>query len=207
MISRAAGQSDQVRILDVGGTTEYWNIVPRSLLEQYRVRITIVNLPGARMLPPSPPFDFVAGDGCDLHDVTDNAFDIAHSNSTLEHVGDWSRMVAFASEIRRVAPVHFVQTPNFWFPVEPHCMTPFFHWLPRPTRAWLVQHFELGNWSRAESVDQAARLVESARIVNRSMFRALFPDSQIRTERFAGLPKSLIATRGWRDADQAPPGD
>ena len=140
-----------VSIVDVGGTAGYWNIVPRDYLAARNVTITLVNLP-AEASPASPDSDrfrFVAADGCDLACFPDNAFDIAHSNSVLEHVGPWPRMERFAAEISRLAPRLFVQTPNFWFPLEPHAMTPFIHWLPRPLRIWLVRHFQLGHWPRA----------------------------------------------------------
>jgi hypothetical protein len=127
-----------------------------------------------------------------------NAFDITHSNSVVEHVGDWARQVAFAKEVSRVSRGYFVQTPNFWFPLEPHCMTFFFHWLPKPTRVWLMMHFTLGHWKKAVSVDDAVRKVDSARLLNRAMFRTLFPDAELTTERLLGLPKSLMAIRHAR---------
>src|SRR3546814_10323990 len=66
------------------------------------------------------------------------SFDIAHSNSVIEHVITWDNMKNFARETRRVAAWHYVQTPYFWFPVDPHFYKlPFYHWLPRPLRAKL----------------------------------------------------------------------
>jgi hypothetical protein len=137
----------------------------------------------------------IEADGCDLGSLADLPFQIAHSNSVIEHVGDWERMVAFAEEIARVAPMYYVQTPNYWFPVEPHSMTPFFHWLPRTVRVWLVLHFRLGQWRRAETKDEALRTVESARLLDRRAFQTLFKTAHIATERFFGLPKSLIALK------------
>ena len=184
----------KVTILDVGGTRAYWKILPAQFFEDYKVTITMVNLPGSTRISDEKHFHFIEGDGCDLR-FPDNSFDITHSNSVIEHVGDWKRMVAFAHEIRRVAPKYFVQTPNFWFPLEPHCWFPFFHWLPKPIRAWLVLHFSLGHWRKASSVDEGVRIVESARLLSKSMFQELFPDARIITERFLGLPKSFIAIK------------
>ena len=117
----------------------------------------------------------------------------------VEHVGDWSRMVKFSNEIRRVAKYYFVQTPNYWFPIEPHCMTPFFHWLPKPIRVWLVLRFNLGNWRKADSIEEAMHIVESAHLLDKKMFQALFPDSTIFTERYFLFPKSLIAIKDGED--------
>jgi 2-polyprenyl-3-methyl-5-hydroxy-6-metoxy-1,4-benzoquinol methylase len=184
-----------VSIVDVGGTEAYWKIVPERFLEDRKVHITIVNLPGALRATDHGRFTFITGDGCDLAFLGDRSFHIAHSNSVVEHVGDWARMVRLATELTRLSSRTFVQTPNYWFPVEPHCMTPFFHWLPKPLRVWLVRHFRLGHWAKATSTDEAVRLVESARLLNRAMLQELFKDAHIVTERFVGLPKSLIAIR------------
>lgn len=187
----------EVRLIDVGGTESYWNILPKSVLEEYNVRIVLFNLPGELSDGPlSDRFQRVLGDACDLSQFDDETFHIAHSNSVIEHVGDWSRMVAFASELKRVARTYYVQTPNYWFPVEPHAMTPFIHWLPKPTRIWLVMHLQLGNWSKATTIEKAVATIESARLLNREMVGALFPEAEIRIERFALMPKSIVAFKG-----------
>ncbi|HWS70973.1 MAG TPA: class I SAM-dependent methyltransferase, partial [Thermoanaerobaculia bacterium] len=71
------------------------------------------------------------------------------SNSVLEHVAD---MPAMAREIRRVGRRWYVQTPNRWFPVEPHFLVPFFQFLPIATRAWLLTRFDLGWLTRTKSL-------------------------------------------------------
>ena len=194
-IESVFNEHGKVNIIDIGGTEAYWNIVPRTFLEAHIVRITIINIPGTMNAKDHGPFRFLEGDGCNLSNFKDGSFHISHSNSVLEHVGDWSRMVEFSKELRRVSQHIFVQTPNYWFPIEPHCMTPFFHWLPKPVRVWLVLHFQLGHWERADSIDKAVRTVESARLLNRKMFHELFNDARIETERFYGLPKSFIAIK------------
>lgn len=193
MIEAASHEHGRVDIIDLGGTDFYWGIVPPEYLQKHRVSITIVNPLGSEIKPDRGPFHFVHGDGCNLADVADKQFHIAHSNSVVEHVGDWDRMVRFAAELQRVSHHYFVQTPNFWFPVEPHFMTPFFHWLPQPTRVWLVRHFQLGHWPKASSVDEAVRIVENARLLNRDMMKTLFPNGPLITERVMSLPKSFVA--------------
>ena len=184
-----------VNIIDIGGTEKYWGIVPQEYLKVHNVKITIVNLPKSPMPEAHGLFRFVAANGCGLTQFEDKSFHIAHSNSVVEHVGTWQHMVQFANELSRVSEDYFVQTPNYWFPVEPHCMTPFFHWLPKPFRVWLVLHFKLGHWPQANSIDQAMRIVERARLLDRGMFQELFQEADILTERWLGLPKSFIAVK------------
>ena len=104
-------------------------------------------------------------------------------------------MVHFAKELSRVSQKYFVQTPNFWFPIEPHFRTLFFHWLPKPIRIWLILHFNLGHKKKAESVWHAVKKVESARMLNKKMFQELFKDAEILTEKLFGFHKSLIAIK------------
>lgn len=184
-----------VNIVDVGGTDIYWNIVPGHYLDDRNVTVTVVNLPGENPPEDYGRYKFIDADACNLDIFPKNKFHIAHSNSVVEHVGDWERMLQFAKEISRIAEFYFVQTPNFWFPLEPHCMTPFFHWLPKPLRVWMVLHFQLGHWEKANSISEAVRSVEGARLVDKKMFQELFNDGSILTERLFLLPKSFIAIR------------
>jgi ubiquinone/menaquinone biosynthesis C-methylase UbiE len=170
-------------------------LVSGEYLKEHKVSITIVNIPGTTTPKNHGIFKFVEADCCDLSGFDDNSYHIAHSNSVIEHVGDWERMTQFARELARVAPKYFVQTPNYWFPIEPHFMTPFFQWLPEPVRMWLVLNFQLGHRQRATSIDEAVRSVESVRLLNRKMVRALFENAEVLTEKYFYLAKSFIAVK------------
>jgi hypothetical protein len=39
-------------------------------------------------------------------------------------------MAGPARETVQVGRSYYLQTPNFWFPLEPHYGVPFIHWLP-----------------------------------------------------------------------------
>ncbi|MGE4047771.1 MAG: class I SAM-dependent methyltransferase [Acetobacteraceae bacterium] len=184
------------RILDIGGEASYWNIFDRDFLQQHDVTITLLNNQPDRIGSIDKAiFRMHIGDACRL-DYGDNTFDLAHSNSVLEHVGDWPRMVAFAGETRRVALHYYVQMPFFWFPIEPHFGTPFFHWLPEPVRVAWIRRRPIGQYHRASTMDEAMEYVQDARLLDRKQFAALFPDASIRSERMFGMTKSLIAIRG-----------
>lgn len=183
-----------VSIIDIGGSENYWKIIPLDFLNSRKVHISILNLPGIEFKSNSDLFSHLEMDACNLPEIKDKQFDIAHSNSVLEHVGDWGRMKLFAIELQRVANKYFIQTPNYWFPIEPHCMTPFFHWLPKPARMFLVSNLQLGHWQRAKNTSEAVDIVESARLLNYKMFKALFPTANIKTERLFFIPKSFVAS-------------
>ncbi|MBK5264755.1 MAG: class I SAM-dependent methyltransferase [Alphaproteobacteria bacterium] len=200
LISDVHDQKGAVRIIDMGGTPEYWQRVGLDFLRASNTHVTIINLHATELDRGSRNedlFSFAVGNACDLHDFPGNSFDIAHSNSVIEHVLTWGNMKNFARETRRVAPWHYVQTPYFWFPVDPHFYRlPFYHWLPRPMRAKLLMLLPLAHVGRIGTLDKAHDIVEGAKLIDRAQMELLFPDSQHSFERFYGLPKSMIAIRG-----------
>jgi len=113
MIESIHKKNGYVSIIDLGGKLNYWNIISSKYLCDHNVNITIVNLPGSTIPECQDPFNFVAADACNLTDFEDKAFDIAHSNSVVEHVGDWNRMIKFAKELERISKYYFCQTPNY----------------------------------------------------------------------------------------------
>ncbi|MBS7706474.1 class I SAM-dependent methyltransferase [Chelatococcus asaccharovorans] len=156
--------------------------------------MTLVNLTAETV--PDSRFVSLAGDACSMPDFDNNAFDIVHSNSVLEHVGSFANKRRMADEIQRLAPRHFVQTPNFWFPIEPHFRTPMIHWLPEPLRVAAVMRRKLGFYPKAETRDQAYEILGDASLLDVRDMQSLFPNSAIEREKFYGFTKSLIAVRG-----------
>lgn len=179
-------------VLDVGGNVEYW----QGLEELWRDRplhFTIVNLYAEQA--PDGRFACLSGNACDLSQFGDNAFDVVHSNSVIEHVGTWSNQRRMAEEVRRLAPRYFVQTPNFWFPFEPHFRMPFIHWLPEPWRVATVMRRARGFYPRATSFEEAHQILQDARLLDVKAMAALFPDATIERERFGLMTKSIMAVR------------
>src|SRR4029077_755886 len=121
--ARLLGLGARTNVLDVGGTPELWELLPAEL----QPRVTLVNMPRAGVNGWSGWLS-VGGDGCRLP-FRDSAFDVVFSNSVIEHVGGPVGQNAFASEVRRVGRSYWVQTPNYWSPIEPHLLTPFIHWM------------------------------------------------------------------------------
>jgi SAM-dependent methyltransferase len=139
--------------------------------------------------PDYPGRRFVQGDARALP-FEPGSFDIAYSNSLVEHLDPADRP-RFAAEIRRVAGRYWVQTPNRYFPIEPHVLLPGFQFLPESARRRL---WKLGT---------PGTPYEPIELLGAAELRELFPDAVILLERFLGLTKSLIAA-GPRDLIRMP---
>lgn len=192
IIEEVVADKDVCRILDVGGTPGYWESYGQGL-DWDRVQICTVNLELPRTL--TPGIKSIVGDARDLKQFPDFHFDFVHSNSVIEHVGRWNDMAAMATEIRRLAPRYYVQTPYHWFPIEPHAVFPFFHWMPISWRYRIVMNRAIGFWSRQSDLGKAMNTIEDAILLDKRQMRFLFPDAKIVGEKFFGLTKSLIAIR------------
>lgn len=186
-----------LHILDVGGTENFWERM--NFLPNDQVRITLLNiaLPEER----SERFIHVVGDGRDMSQFPDGRFDVVFSNSVIEHVGGHEDQQRMAEEVKRVGKRYFIQTPNRYFPIEPHFLIPFFHFLPVPLRIWLITHFSLGRVKRVVDRETARRMVEEIHMLSRRELLQLFPEGTLYIERLLGLPKSFIVYHGWEGID------
>lgn len=167
------------RILDVGcGSAGWLNGLPGE--------IEVVGVDRGACLPgyDGPNRTYRQADALDLP-FDDAEFDIAFSNSVIEHLSpsDWGK---FAAELMRVSRRFFVQTPNKWFPVEPHVLLPGYQFLPRSLqrRVWSLA-------VRSEPYDEITLLVADD-------LSSLFPTGRILCERVGPLTKSLVAVGNSR---------
>lgn len=184
-----------IRILDVGGTPQFWSTMPDSGRE--RLHITLVNL--VREPATVSGMESLAGDARDLSQFGDDEFDVVFSNSVIEHLGSFDAQRRMADEVRRVGSRYFIQTPNLFFPLEPHFLVPGFQFFPLGVRAWMVSHFDVGWYKRIPDAERARAEVASVRLLSRSDLRRLFPEARVYEERFVGMVKSFVAYHGWRE--------
>jgi 2-polyprenyl-3-methyl-5-hydroxy-6-metoxy-1,4-benzoquinol methylase len=190
-----------VRILDIGGTFAFWR--QTGALERLAsMKFTLLNLTESTIPADQSHFTQVLGSALELP-FADQSFDVVFSNSVIEHVGSWSNQQVMAAEVRRVGRRHIVQTPSFWFPMEPHARLPFFQFLPRSVRAWLIWHFDINYFPRGKSYNDCLSVSDSTLMLSRKEFARLFPDSILQTERLLGLPKSYTAFGGWSESELA----
>jgi SAM-dependent methyltransferase len=181
-----------VHILDIGGTATYWKTMELGTHDQ--VFITLLNLThnDVRL----PHIHSMVGDARNIQ-VDDKSFDIVFSNSVIEHVGTFEHQLQMAAEVSRVGKHYFVQTPNKYFPLEPHFLFPFYQFLPRRARIRLLQNFRMGWFEKTPQLEKATAIVDGINLLNKQEFLLLFPHARLYEEKVFGMTKSFIAYEGW----------
>ncbi len=185
-----------LHILDIGGTESFWE--QRGWADSDDVKITVLNLHGG----PSrfKNIDLVAGDATNLSQYADREFDVAFSNSVIEHLFTFEKQKKMASEVRRVANAYWIQTPNYWFPIEPHFHVLGWQYLPRKLRVFIIMRRRCGWRGPYNKITEAYRAVEEVRLMTRAELRELFPGATIWDERLFGLVKSIVAYDGFSES-------
>jgi hypothetical protein len=170
------------RIVDVGGLPLNWQLIAS------RPQLTLVNLTSP--VEPLPPnVQWVVADARSLP-FRDGTFDIAYSNSVIEHIPSADGQRAMAIEMARVAQRYYLQTPNRAFPVEPHLMTPFIHYLPRRFQRRLWRNCTVWGLVTRPTPAVVQSEVAGIRLLDARDLRRLMPSASILRERVLGLPKS-----------------
>jgi len=180
-------------ILDVGGAENFWERM--GFADRPGIAVTVLNIEA--MPTRREHFQAVIGDATNMSIFRDKTFDVVFSNSVIEHVGDFEQQRRMAMEVRRVGHRYFLQTPNYYFPLEPHFLFPGFQWLPRDVRVALIRRFNLGWIKRIPEQAEAQRLIDSTRLLRRQELHALFPQASWYEEKIMGLTKSFVVYEGW----------
>lgn len=177
-----------ISILDVGGTQEYWD---KMGLNDPNIKITLLNLSVQPIT--SQNFNSIAGDATNLKEFNDNSFDVVFSNSVIEHLFTKDNQVKMANEAKRVGRYYFIQTPNYYFPLEPHFLLPGFQFLPFGLKVFLINHFSLGHIPRKQNKQEAINQVKEIKLLTSGEMKKLFPNATLWNESFAGMTKSIVA--------------
>ena len=185
-----------LKILDVGGKETIWSregfCEPNAI---NRFQITILNVYKEKTT--SPNIVSVVGDARNMSEFADGEFDMVFSNSVIEHVGNYDDQMQMAKEIKRVGKKYFVQTPNLYFPIEPHFLFPFFQFLPLQIKVWILTHIPIGRRSKKVSDrEQAIKIANRVKLLSKKELEKLFPEANIFEEKYLGLTKSFIAYEG-----------
>lgn len=181
---------EPVRIIDVGGTRQFWenlfSLLPR------RCEITLLNV-DTQDCGAIEGISSVAGDAREMPEFPDGGFDLCFSNSVIEHVGTLHDQIRMGREVRRVARGYFVQTPNRYFPLEPHFLMPLWQFYPVPLRVALLRRFDLGWLKKITDPLEARAEIEQIRLLSAAELGRIFPDATIHRETIGPFVKSLIA--------------
>lgn len=184
--------TSETTVLDVGGTPSFWRKVGVT------PKLTILNVGDA---PSGCEFRYVRGSACKLP-FPDKSFDIVFSNSMIEHLGSWDNQVLAAQEMERVGKGLWVQTPSRSFPIEPHFLTPFVHWLPAQIMKKVLPYTLAGLlWKLSKH--NADALAKEIRLLSKSEVHLLFPRCDLIMENVAGMTKSIIAVGEERERNSS----
>ncbi|HWG07732.1 MAG TPA: class I SAM-dependent methyltransferase [Solirubrobacteraceae bacterium] len=140
-----------------------------------------LDITGVDLQPrPGYPGPFVQADAAAGLPFGDQEFDLVYCSSVIEHVPP-ARREPFVAELRRVGRGFYVQTPAFSFPIEPHALLPFAHWLPPALRRSYWRLGAAGEW-------------EEISLLHRREMELLF-GAPVLGERFGPLVKSWVSVR------------
>jgi len=180
---------EKIYILDVGGTTFFWEQL--GLANSDKIEIALLNL-----APQTTTFSnmkFVTGDVADLNTYPQGPFDIIFSNSVIEHLFTYENQQKMASNILNAGTKVFIQTPNFYFPIEPHFMFPCFHFFSKQFRIFLLRNFSLGSYTKMTDNQSAEIAVDEIKLLRPRQMAELFPTLKIGYEKLFFMNKSIIA--------------
>ena len=181
-------ENKAVSILDVGGTVVFWETFLPDELSSYQITVlnlTIQNEGSGRI----PNIQSICGDATRMPEFDNNHFDVVFSNSVIEHVGTLMQQKKMADEVKRVGKFIFLQTPNRYFPIEPHFHSniPYLNFFPDYLKVFIIQ--KCNNLSR----ERAMFYCDSIRLLNRRELEILFPnDFVIEKEKYFGFTKSFM---------------
>lgn len=179
-----------LKIIDIGGSDYYWKSLGFNGDENFN--IDIINIED-QMTESFKNISFIKKDVRDLGFIKDKEYDLVFSNSMIEHLRSFEEQKKLAKEIRRVGKNYFIQTPNYYFPVEPHFLLPFFQFLSDDMKTKLVNKFDLGWFKKQTDIVKAKELATSVNLLKEKDLKKLFPDCKIYREKYLLLNKSFIA--------------
>lgn len=188
-----------INILDVGGTEDFWKQMGIAKNNDFTITILNINEPeiiSKSRLKDQSSMKFIKGDAADLGIFADKSFDVVFSNSVIEHIPEKLNRMKMANEIKRVGMRYFVQTPNYYFPFEPHFLFPFFQFLPESIKMLLLKNFNMGWFRKCRDDNDALELLKNNQLLKLSELKNYFPSGKIIKEKFLFLNKSFLVVKG-----------
>jgi len=185
-LMRRAQPNSKTTVLDVGVTSDRRqesNFFEK--LYPYPSQITAVGLEDAYFLEEEyPGLKYVKADGLSLP-FPDKSFDLIVCFAVIEHLGNQSWQTAMIHELCRVGKTVCVTTPNRWYPIEFHTVTPLIHWLPPLWFRKILRFFGQNFYAKEENLNLLGERDLS------QMFPANFNQETI-NHRLFGLVSNLV---------------
>lgn len=181
-----------LQILDIGGTNSFWENLGWHRRPDLRILALNVHAEEQRHENIKP----LTGDATNLAEFDDRSIDVVFSNSVIEHLFTFENQCRMASEVQRVGKAYWIQTPNYWFPMEPHFHILGWQWLPIDLRVSILKRWTCGWRGPCPDPVAARHLVEEVQLLTKRELERLFPGATLIPERFCGLVKSWTAVDG-----------
>ena len=191
IISFIYEENNSCKIIDLGGTEEFWNIIDTNFLYENNVKITLINLHPYEVKN-KQIFKIHHMDFFSLNPKDFPKYDLSFSNSVIEHLENYENQKKFANLHTMIAKYYYCQTPNKYFPIEPHFMFPLFQLLPKRVKIFLLINFRLGSFDNISDQDTAIKYLSEIKLLSRKELRLLFPSISIQNEKFFYFTKSFI---------------
>jgi hypothetical protein len=178
-----------VKILDLGGSDYHWRNSAFKNNKDYH--ITIINTE-IQNTEDFRNICFIKRDVRHLNFFDDKEYDLVYSSSLIEHLNNFEEQKKLADEIKRIGKHYFIQTPNYYFPIEPHFLFPFFQFLSDEKKTKLVSKYNLGWFIKQDDESKARELAASIRLLKKNELKEFFPGSKIYNEKYFFLNKSFV---------------
>jgi hypothetical protein len=151
-----------LKILDIGGTQEYWEMM--EFTDPNLIEVTIISIDKIQVTLPNFRFVKMSAEDFDLLDFN---CDIVFSHSLIEHIDH----EIFAQIVRCFEKPYFIQTPNKYFPIEPHFLIPFFNFFPTSLKSYILGKAEEAKTINLLSKEELKKLFPNSKIYEGKIFR------------------------------------
>lgn len=163
----------QVKILDIGGTQNYWEMMKYT--DPNLIQVTLINIDDKKVTLPN--FTAIKMNALDLN-IFKFDCDIIFSHSLIEHI-DHEK---FAYIVKNFNKPYFIQTPNKYFPIEPHFLFPMLQFFPIWLKYWFVRTYRKELESEVETIN----------LLSKKELKKLFPNTQIYGGKILGIAQSFV---------------
>ena len=185
-----------ITILDLGGESVYWEVLDKEkIFHQDNIQIIMLNL--IKEKSHSPNMISIVGNAKNLSMFRDKSVDIVFAHSVIQYITNTIDKFQMAKEIERVSDCYFIQTPNYYFPLEPHYKMPFFQFFPLKMKAFILRHFKTGLKKKLTDYNLSIKAAKRVKLLKKKELRKLFPDSTLYCERALGMTKSFTIHKGF----------